>query len=145
MNPLRKFRDRLRGDPRLKRMLHGGLSSFLSRGVSMLAGLVTLPLTVRYLGKFEYGVWVTISTTVLMFNMLDLGIANTLTNFISEAYAESDLEKAKRYYATAFWLTALIALGVAAASAMIWPFISWGKVLSIANPGIALQSQLYFS
>jgi O-antigen/teichoic acid export membrane protein len=140
MSFVRKIRQRLMDDPRLKRMLHGGLSGFLARGVSMLAGLFTLPLTVRYLGKLEYGVWITISTTVLMFNMLDLGIANTLTNFISEAYAKSDTAKAKQYYATAFWLTVLIVIGVGFVSAAAWPFISWGKVLSISDPVLIHQS-----
>ena len=59
------------------------LPDCLSAGLT----LVSLPLAVRYLGAERYGVWATITTTVVWINLLDLGIANTLTNSISRAYA----------------------------------------------------------
>lgn len=42
-------------------------------------------MAVRYLGPERYGVWATVTTTAVWLNLLDLGIANTLTNHISPA------------------------------------------------------------
>jgi O-antigen/teichoic acid export membrane protein len=108
MHWYRRFRQRLTNNPRFSRVLHGSFSGMLGRGLTLLINIITLPLTLRYLGRFEYGIWVTVSTSVVMFSVLDLGIANTLNNFIAEAYAEGDREKAQRYFATAFWITIAI-------------------------------------
>jgi O-antigen/teichoic acid export membrane protein len=125
---------RFQQDPRLARMLHGGAAGLGSRLVSILVNAVMLPLTVRYLGKLEYGVWVTVSTSVMMFGLLDLGIANTLTNFISEAFAEDDREKAQAYFATAFWLTIAVVLVLGSALGLAWRAINWGGLLHLTDP-----------
>jgi O-antigen/teichoic acid export membrane protein len=128
------LRKRLQKDPRLARMLHGGASGLLSRLVSLLLSAVTLPLTVHYLGQQEYGVWVTIATTVVMFNVLDLGIASTLQNFISEAYATDDRETAQRYYATAFWVTVGVSCVLGLFCYLVSPFIDFGHLLHLTDP-----------
>ncbi len=57
----------------------------------------------------------------MMLAVLDLGIANTLTNSISQAYAERSEEMAKLYYATVFWATSTIAVLLGLLSTVIWP------------------------
>jgi O-antigen/teichoic acid export membrane protein len=47
-------------------VLHGGFCARMGRGLTMLVNVATLPLTLRYLGQLEYGIWVTISTSVVM-------------------------------------------------------------------------------
>jgi len=137
-----RFRRWLESDPRLKRVLQGGLSGIAGRGMAMLVSAVTLPLTVRYLGAFEYGIWVTISTSVVMFAVLDLGIANTLTNFISKAYASDDEPMAASYFATAFWLTVAIVCLLGLLAAIAWRAIDWGALLHIPNSPLAAQARL---
>ena len=65
-----------------KAVSSGAAARLLSAAIT----LVSLPLAVRYLGAERYGVWATITTTVVWINLLDLGIANTLTNSISRSY-----------------------------------------------------------
>jgi O-antigen/teichoic acid export membrane protein len=127
-------------DPRFARVLKGGLSGAVGKATAVLVNVVSLPITIRYLGPEQYGFWVTISTTIMMLAVLDLGIANTLTNCISRAYAERSEEMAKRYYATAFWATSTIALLLALLSATIWPHINWGNVFGLSNPAVAREA-----
>ncbi len=126
-------------------MVHGGLSGLLGRGLGLAVSLVSLPLTVRYLGKIEYGVWVTISTSVVMLSVFDLGIGNSLTNSISEAYASDDKVKAQRYYATAFWLTIGIVLLLLPACWFGWHAIPWGALLHLGNPALLRQAKICIS
>ena len=123
-------------------MLRGGASQFAGRGVALLVSAVTLPLTVRYLGKLEYGVWITISTSVVMFSVLDLGIANTLTNFISSAYASDDKDAAQGYFATAFWLTCGIAVMLGLIAAGVFPLLNWGSLLGLTDPSLIRSARL---
>ena len=72
---------------RYARIVKAVCSGGAARILSSLVSLLTLPLAVRYLGPERYGVWATVTTTAVWINLLDLGIANTLTNQISRAYA----------------------------------------------------------
>jgi len=127
-------------DPRFARVLKGGLSGAVGKAMAVLVNVVSLPITIRYLGPTQYGFWVTISTTIMLFAVLDLGIANTLTNCISRAYAERSEEMAKRYYATAFWATSTIAVLLALASIAIWPRIDWGRLFGLSDPAVAREA-----
>ncbi len=93
--------------------------------------LVSLPLAVRYLGAERYGVWVTITSTAVWINLLDLGIANTLTNNISRAYALGDKTAAARYFTNALVLTGGIAAGLGLVLACVFPRINWVGLFNV--------------
>jgi len=131
---------RLKDDLRFARVLKGGASGVAGKIAAVVVNAVSLPITVRYLGPEQYGFWVTISTTIMMLAVLDLGIANTLTNCISRAYAEQSDEMAKRYYATAFWATSAIAILLGLIGAVIWPHIDWGKLFGLSDPALAREA-----
>ena len=135
-----RLRQRLHHDPRLSRILHGSLSGVLGRGLTLMISAVTLPLTLRYLGRLEYGIWVTVSTSVVMLSVLDLGIASTLNNFIAEAYAEDDREKAQQYFATAFWVTVAIIAILAPAGYLGWRSVDWGELFHLGDPALTRQA-----
>jgi len=127
-------------DPRLSRVLKGALSGLAGRGLALVVSAVTLPMTVRYLGPLQYGVWVTISTTVIMLSVLDLGIANSLTNYISRAFAQDSEHMARQYYATAFWATSGIATLSGLLIALGWRWIHWGALFHLTDPVLARQA-----
>lgn len=134
MNLFNRLQARFGSDPRFARVLHGSLSGLASRGFTLLINILTLPLTVRYLGRFQYGIWVTISTSVMMLAVLDLGVANTLTNFIAEAHAKEDRAQAKQSFATAFWVTVAIVLLLAPLSFALWRALNWGSLFHVEDP-----------
>ena len=134
MNWFNRLRPRFGNDPRFARVLHGSASGLASRGFTLLINIVTLPLTLHYLGRLQYGIWVTVSTSVAMLAVLDLGIANTLTNFIAEAHAKDDREQAQRYFATAFWVTIALMLLLALLSFALWRLLDWGSLFHVDDP-----------
>src|SRR5271169_6393156 len=114
---------RTRSDKRYRRILSAAVSALLGKGTTLLVSVITVPLTVRYLGAESYGLWITISSTVTMFFVFDIGIANTLTNLISEAYAKNDRKRAAASFATALWLVLGITACLGIAGWLIWPQI----------------------
>lgn len=134
------IQEQLRSKPRLAGILHGGASALISRGLSLVVSMVTLPLMVRYLGRADYGIWVTISTTVVMFAVLDIGISSTLINFITKASANNDPTLARGYYSTAFWITTGISVLLAVIAALVWPLINWRSLLGLSDASHALQA-----
>lgn len=111
-------------------------SALLGRGGVFVANAISVPILVRYLGAEEYGLWITISMSLGMLISLDVGIANTVTNLISEAYAHDDREAAGRYFSTAFWMTTGVALLLALSGWAIWPHIDFAFLLDIREPSL---------
>ncbi len=111
-----------------KAVSSGAAARLLSAGLT----LVSLPLAVRYLGAERYGVWATITTTVVWINLLDLGIANTLTNSISRAYALDDKASAARYFTNALLVTAGIAAAVGAGFAAVASHVNWTGLFNVS-------------
>src|SRR5664279_1287876 len=112
----------------VKAVSSGAAARLLSAGLI----LVSLPLAVRYLGAERYGVWATITTTVVWINLLDLGIANTLTNSISRAYALGDKASAARYFTNALLITGSIAAVVGGVFAVVSSRVNWMKLFNVS-------------
>lgn len=115
-------------------------TALLGKGSIFLVNAISVPIMVRYLGAVEYGLWATISTTIAMLVYLDIGIASTLTNLISESYAHDDRESAARYFSTAFWMTTGVALVLGMAGWMLWPHIDFGYLLNLKNPALVAEA-----
>ncbi|MGA9565477.1 MAG: lipopolysaccharide biosynthesis protein [Candidatus Korobacteraceae bacterium] len=107
-------------------------SGAASRVLSALLMLVSLPLAVRYLGPERFGLWATIASTVVFLNLLDLGIASTLTNHIARAYAVGDRDYAARYTANALAVTVSVACAAGLALIAAWPYINWMALFNVS-------------
>jgi O-antigen/teichoic acid export membrane protein len=112
----------------VKAVSTGAAARLLSAGLT----LVSLPLAVRYLGAERYGVWATITTTAVWINLLDLGIANTLTNSISRAYALDDRASAARYFTNALLISGSIAVAVGAVFAIVVSRVDWVRLFNVS-------------
>ena len=120
-----------------KRTRGGRIVAAVSSGVaarilSSLASLISIPLAVRYLGAERFGVWATITSTVVFLNLLDLGIASTLTNQVARSYVLGERESAARYLTNALALTASVACGGGVVVALLWPHIDWRSLFGVA-------------
>jgi O-antigen/teichoic acid export membrane protein len=120
---------------RHRRILKAAWSGTAAKLVTTAVTLVSLPLAVRYLGAERYGVWATITTTVVWINLLDLGIANTLTNHISRAFALDDKASAASYFTNALVLTVGIAASVGLVFTVAFSRINWVALFNV-NAGV---------
>ena len=118
-------------DSRQKRIFKAASSGAAAKLITGGVSLLTLPLAVRYLGADRYGVWATITTTAVWINLFDLGIANTLTNEISRAYALKDKDAARRYFTNSLALTLAVATSVGLLVASFVRYVNWGKIFNV--------------
>ena len=106
---------------RARGVLRGTISAMAGRGVGMLVGLATVPLTIGYLGGERYGIWITISTFLAFLSFTDFGIANSLSNALGKA--QDEREVAARYVSSAFFIFCIIALLLGAAAIVSAPHL----------------------
>src|SRR5579864_2119792 len=95
---------------RSRSVVRGTAAALVARGIGSLTGLITVPLTVRYLGAERYGAWMAISSVLVFFGFGDFGLAASLTNALGRAFGRDDRESARRYVTTT--LIALSAVAV---------------------------------
>lgn len=72
-----------------KRIFFGAAASWFSRGVTILLGLVLLPVLFRTLPKEELGIWLLLGQSWATLGILDLGFGVTLTRRIAFAKGKS--------------------------------------------------------
>jgi O-antigen/teichoic acid export membrane protein len=124
-------------DPGRERYRRAGMTAFTSyiaRGLTILTGFVSVPLTVDYLGGERYGVWLTISSLLLWLALTDFGlVGNALVNVLSEADGNDDRESARHYVASAFWALCTIALVLGAVFMAAFHSIPWRAVFRVSD------------
>ncbi|MHB1132148.1 MAG: lipopolysaccharide biosynthesis protein [Chloroflexota bacterium] len=108
--------------------------------VSVLTMLVSVPLTLNYLGVERYGMWMTISSVIAMLAFADLGIGNGLLNAVAEANGKDDREAARRYVSSAFFLLGGLALLLTVSFAITYPLLPWPRLFNVSSPLAAVEA-----
>lgn len=104
--------------------------SFLCKGATMLINFMIVPITLGYIGKVEYGIWMTISAFIQWFTFFDIGLGNGLRNKLSEALAKNNIKEARVYISSAYFIIIGIAVSIFLIFLFSASFISWNKVLN---------------
>ena len=122
-----------RSTERYRRVVLTATGSLAARGVTALTMLVSVPLTVGYLGAERYGMWMTISSLITFFSFVDLGIGNGLVNSIADARGGDDREKVAKAVSGSFFLLLGIALLLLATAGIAAPTISLVQVFRVTS------------
>jgi O-antigen/teichoic acid export membrane protein len=120
-----------RSQERYRRVALTALASGGAKMVSCLTMLVSIPLSLSYLGVERYGMWMTISSVVLMMGFADLGMGNGLMNVIAETHGRDDRQAAIHYVSSTFFMLTGVALLILVAFALTYPVIPWPAVFNV--------------
>ena len=86
----------------------GALLSYLAIAFNTLAGLLYTPWMVDCIGSTDYGLY-TLAMSIINFFMLDFGLGNAVSRFLSKYYAEGDVERANLFLGVVYKMYAVIA------------------------------------
>ena len=115
----------------------------LAQGITIVAGLISVPLTIGYLGLERYGIWLTINSFLQWVYITNLGLSgNALINKLSEANGKDDRSLAQELVATAFWTLAGLSVILLLLFAVCFPFINWTSVFNVGETVSSSELQL---
>ena len=117
-------------DARSKNVKNNILLSLLLKGVNVLCSLVVVPLTLGYLTKEEYGVWLIISTILTWISFFDIGLSNGLRNYLTEAISLKRLDLGKIYLSTTLFLLLVIVGVFSLILVVVVPLLDWNAILN---------------
>ena len=119
-------------------------TNIIVKATTSLLGLITVPLTVNYLGKELFGLWMVLSSLVAWMQLSDFGIANGLINALSEAYGKDDKAAASSYIVTALISLIVIAIVLVFPLYIATQYIPFNAILNIENSSLLLTAKNCF-
>lgn len=138
---------------RHRRIALATVASALSKGVGVLANLLIIPMTVRYLGSERYAIWAMLTTLFVTLNSFDFGIGTGLVNVIAAASGREDRQLIKRLVSSGFFMFLIIGSAMALlvlAVTVLWPFgvyqlfnVSTGIARHEARSSVAMVAVIF--
>ncbi|WP_294265004.1 oligosaccharide flippase family protein [uncultured Sphingomonas sp.] len=123
-----------RAAERHRRVALSALASAAARGTSILTALVSVPLTLHYLGPERYGMWLTMSSVTAMLSFADFGIGNGVLSAVASASGREALEEIRAYVSSAFALLGTISLVILGLIAAASGLVDWGGFFNVTTP-----------
>jgi O-antigen/teichoic acid export membrane protein len=118
---------------RHRRIILATVASGLAKGVSVLASLVIVPMTLHYLGKERAALWAMISSLFIGLTCVDFGIGNGLLNLIATAHGKDDKKTIKECVSSGFFLLLSVGLLLAIVVVLGCIFIPMAKVFPVTS------------
>lgn len=110
-------------DTRTRLLLKNVVASFAIKGWSAIVVLLMVPLTLKILGVYNNGVWLTISSILIWIDLMDIGLGNGLRNAVSHYVAIGDNESVRKAVSSTFFMLVVIVIPILIVlSAVIWCF-----------------------
>lgn len=122
-----------RGRERLRRVGLTGLFTLASRGIGIVASLVTVPITSRYLGTERFGLWLLLGGLLSWVSLADLGLGNTLMTELARADGNEDRARARLLVSSALYPVLLIAVAVTITFGAAYASIPWARVFNVSD------------
>ncbi len=110
------------------------LMDFASTGLGLVTLIISVPLTLPYLGQERFGVWMTVSSFGVLLSFMDFGVGNALINRVAAANATGD-RTALRFTIT-HGMTILTVIGIVVGVLLV-PFSSqlpWHRLIKVTTP-----------
>lgn len=131
-SPVSRLLSRFFGDSERSTTLSKNIiGSLFLKGISIVVQLMLVPMTLTYLSKELYGIWLTISSVVLWLTFFDVGFSLGLKNRLAEAIAKGNLERGKQLVSTTYVMLFAIFVPLGLICEIIVPYFDWTKILNV--------------
>ena len=129
--PIAYFRELInKGHSRSVRAKKNILLSFFIKGGSIAVSIISVPITLHYVNKEQYGIWLTLTSLLSWFGSFDIGLGNGMRNKFAEAKAKGEHELARIYVSTTYAILALISGIILIVFLLINPLLNWSGILN---------------
>lgn len=105
-----------------------------ARVTNILTGLLTVPITLNYLGEDLFGVWMALSSVVSFLSFYDFGIGTGLRNMLIECVGKENSVLPRRLIANSLIVLTVLAGLLILAVFAIAPLLPWSELIRCKNP-----------
>ncbi len=116
---------------RYRKAMLNTATSVIAKGISIITGFVSVPLTINYLGVERYGLWMTIISFTMALKFADLGLGNGLINTLSKTFGTNDREEAKKAVSSVFFILLAVASFLLIIFSLFYTSLPWGSIFNV--------------
>ena len=120
-----------RASERHRRVALTAAASALAKVMSVGTALISVPLTLHYLGVERFGMWMTVSSLIAMLAFADFGIANGVLSAVAGAHGRDDQPALQRIVSSGFFMLTGIAAALLALFAAVYAHVPWHAVFNV--------------
>jgi O-antigen/teichoic acid export membrane protein len=91
-----------------KKIKQQTITSIVYKVVGMIISFLFVPILLEFLGKEDYGIWITISSILLWFSFLDFGMGLGLRNKLTRSLAVNNIKESQSYISSAYFVIFII-------------------------------------
>lgn len=106
---------------------------FFIKGISILLSFLVIPLTLEYVGKPLYGIWLTMFSIVSWLSLFDVGLGNGLRNNLSAALARKEIKDAAQYVSTTYFAMTIISILLLSITIIFAKYLDWKSILKLPD------------
>ena len=100
---------------------------------------LVIPISLEFVSKAEYGIWLTVYSVLSWFVMFDFGLSNGLKNKITAAISTEDMAKAAGYISSAYFFLACVSMVLLI---LVAGLVLMGDVVFLFKTDIGMAAQL---
>ena len=106
------------------------MSAMLAKVIAMIVPLVTVRLTLSYMGQEVYGLWSAVTSFFTLFAFADLGLGSGLQTELSKASALEDKSISKKLVSSTYVMLFAVSAFLVLIFLIAFPFVDWAKVIN---------------
>lgn len=140
LKPFNTSTEEGRSQERFRRVALTALASMAARAINLAVLVVSVPLTLRYLGVERYGLWMTITSFTTLLAFADLGMGTGIQNAVSRADGNNDRETAHDYVSSGFFMLAGLSAFLLVLFFAAYRLVPWAHLLNVHSPTAAAEA-----
>ena len=123
-----------RGAERNRRAVLTSCVAMLARVVQLVTLLITIRITLRYLGTERFGLWMTVNSVLAMAAFADFGMGLGVLNTVANAHGKDDLVGIRNAISSGFAALTFMATLVLLLFFAVYRFVDWGAFFHVLSP-----------
>jgi len=111
-----------------------------AKGVALAAMLISVPLTLGYLGPERFGLWMTVAAVIAMLGFADFGLGNGILNTVSHASGRNDNETIHKSVSNAIIMLTSVGALILVLFLIVYQHVPWPAVFNVKTEKAAIES-----
>lgn len=125
----------VRSRQRYKRIFLTSISSLAVRFINILTGLITVPVTLAYLGVDRFGMWMTLTGFVAFLAFTDFGLGIGLQNALTRCFGENNCKDSGSYISATMAMMLFLAICLCVFAVFLLPCIPLTAIVKVNSIG----------
>lgn len=121
-------------------------SAAISRGLSMVVPLITVRVTLQYMGSEIYGLWNAFLSFFVAFSFADLGLGSGLMTELSKSTAMEDEKLSKKIVSSCYSILLFTSIVLILIFLILYPVVDWSSLVNAkSSKTILLAASITFA